>query len=521
VCDGEDNNCNLAIDEDPVDGQAWWADVDDDGFGDPAVTGMACTPPVNTVTNSDDCAPAVALAFPGSHSIETPFDGIDQDCDGNDTCTDLNCDAYTDIIAPAHYDGDYSTISRVYFGDATGVGSSLSLTTGGGPMHSIALDYNNDGYLDVAMPNYNLSTVLLFPGSATGLSNATVITLPSDRVQGLCTADLNNDGFVELIAAGYYTGAVYTATSYIYWGQPGGYTVGNRTGLPSSGATQCLVDDFNRDTFLDLAFTQYYGGSSYRTDSLVYWGNAASMYSAASRTGLPTQGSVEAIARDLNGDGYPELVFSNHYNDTTYVVDSYIYWGSAAGYSIASRTALPTLGSLDVSAGDLDRDGDLDLVFGGYYNGSTYSVNSYIYWNAPTGFSTLNRTSLPGTGVYSVAIGDVNADGFLDVALGNYYDGSTVKDSKIYLNDNGTFDPADRIDVPTIGGLAVMAADFNGDGSDDVCFSGYYNNTIPSYFTTSVLYQGAPMMSSETFSTTGALSLTAVGPFGQVSSKAR
>ncbi|MFT6159643.1 MAG: hypothetical protein ACJATT_001222 [Myxococcota bacterium] len=67
VCDGVDNNCNgtfgaLACNEDPncdepdaSDSELWFADFDDDGFGDPNLAAKACEQPIGWVENGDDC----------------------------------------------------------------------------------------------------------------------------------------------------------------------------------------------------------------------------------------------------------------------------------------------------------------------------------------------------------------------------------------------------------------------------------------------------------------------------------
>jgi len=67
VCDGVDNDCDgsfgaLDCDEDPncdepdaSDAELWYADFDDDGFGDPNLPAKACEQPDGWVENGDDC----------------------------------------------------------------------------------------------------------------------------------------------------------------------------------------------------------------------------------------------------------------------------------------------------------------------------------------------------------------------------------------------------------------------------------------------------------------------------------
>ena len=76
--DGLDNDCNGAID----DGQLWYFDGDEDGFGDITNTLITCTPSALWIENSEDCDDTDASINPDG--IEILLDGIDQDCDGSD-----------------------------------------------------------------------------------------------------------------------------------------------------------------------------------------------------------------------------------------------------------------------------------------------------------------------------------------------------------------------------------------------------------------------------------------------------
>ena len=79
VCDGLDNDCNAIPDDDPVDGETFYADIDGDGFGDAAVPTIACEPPEGYVENYTDCGPADDTVYPGAAER---CDDRDNDCDG-------------------------------------------------------------------------------------------------------------------------------------------------------------------------------------------------------------------------------------------------------------------------------------------------------------------------------------------------------------------------------------------------------------------------------------------------------
>ncbi len=80
-CDGTDNDCDGAVDEDP-DIEAY-PDADADGYGDQAAAPeFTCSPPPGYATNRLDCDDADAGISPAT--AEVPDNGIDENCDGLD-----------------------------------------------------------------------------------------------------------------------------------------------------------------------------------------------------------------------------------------------------------------------------------------------------------------------------------------------------------------------------------------------------------------------------------------------------
>jgi MYXO-CTERM domain-containing protein len=78
VCDALDNDCDSVADEGAVDASTWYADDDNDGFGDPDAAVEACVSLLGYVEDSSDCDDANDTIFPGA---EETCDEVDQDCD--------------------------------------------------------------------------------------------------------------------------------------------------------------------------------------------------------------------------------------------------------------------------------------------------------------------------------------------------------------------------------------------------------------------------------------------------------
>ena len=76
-CDGADNDCNGAIDDDPYDVGTWYQDADLDGYGS-EISIEACEISPGFADNDEDCNDLDAATYPGAPE---DCDGADQDCD--------------------------------------------------------------------------------------------------------------------------------------------------------------------------------------------------------------------------------------------------------------------------------------------------------------------------------------------------------------------------------------------------------------------------------------------------------
>ena len=80
----------------------------------------------------------------------------------------------------------------------------------------------------------------------------------------------------------------------VYYGSGGGFSVNNRDDLLSYGATNGTLADLNNDGYPELLITGYYNGSSYETTAYIHWGDPSG-YDSGGRTGIPSIGGVGEI----------------------------------------------------------------------------------------------------------------------------------------------------------------------------------------------------------------------------------
>ncbi|MCB9674515.1 MAG: putative metal-binding motif-containing protein [Alphaproteobacteria bacterium] len=103
VCDLRDNDCNLLVDDNAVDGALWFADDDGDGYGDAATPYITCVTPVGVSQNPDDCDDTDDTVNPGAPEI---CDGLDNDCDGGADDADTYLDPGAGLDWWVDQDGD-------------------------------------------------------------------------------------------------------------------------------------------------------------------------------------------------------------------------------------------------------------------------------------------------------------------------------------------------------------------------------------------------------------------------------
>ncbi|MFN9908156.1 MAG: FG-GAP repeat domain-containing protein, partial [bacterium] len=118
----------------------------------------------------------------------------------------------------------------------------------------------------------------------------------------------------------------------------------------------------------------------YETESYLLYTESVDPYTVRVET-LPTDGAHGAAAGDIDGDGLPEVVFTNHGDSYTTIHPTTVYWNGPHGFSADAVLTLPALGGHGASVADVNGDGLLDLVVSNYYDGHGRTLPSYVHLN--------------------------------------------------------------------------------------------------------------------------------------------
>ncbi len=179
---------------------------------------------------------------------------------------------------------------------------------------------------------------------------------------------------------------------------------------------------------------------------------------------------------DLNGDGNPDVVVTNIYGSTEWLVSIVgVLLGNGNG-TFQPVVIYPSGGgwAMSVAVADVNGDGKPDLVVANQ-TGSASCPNGAVdilVGNGDGTFQPAREYCSGGSIPMSVAVADVNHDGKPDLIVANGGSGSI---GVLIGNGDGTFQPA--VNYSTCGPMSVVVADLNRDGNPDLV-AGCFGNSV-------------------------------------------
>ncbi len=280
---------------------------------------------------------------------------------------------------------------------------------------------------------------------------------------GVATGDVDGDGDLDAVGTAEFSGVVClwlnNGTSPVTWTEQ---VISNS--FP--GATGLALADMDDDGDLDIL-----ASANGTTKKIVWWrNNGGQPLSWAYQTIQSNwSDSYEVHADDVDGDGHIDVL------STQWTPGNVTWWrnsGSEPRTWVRHDVTTAFAGAHSVHTGDLDGDGDLDLVAAGA------TCNEIAWWANngspnPTWTKTVLRSGF--TGARSVRVADIDNDGDLDV-VGVSWNSHLAW----WRNDGG--DPQvwteQILDDTFVGGHGLTVSDIDGDGRLDIVGASYLRNRV-------------------------------------------
>jgi hypothetical protein len=376
--------------------------------------------------------------------------------------TDVNKDGIPDAIVS--YAGSPAISVLIGTSDGHFLARSDS-TIAAGVDHIATAELNNNGDVDLIGASSATSTVVLFFGNP-GIALGTPVIFPvGNSPTGIAVGDLNGDGNPDLVTVN----TVDNTASVLLGSTNGNY--GSRTDFSvGTSPRRVRLADFDKDGHLDAATANSGSGSV-----TVLLGTGTGIFGHQATYPAGTSPTDLTIA-DFNGDGFPDIAVADPGSGS---VVTLINSGTAGVFN--AGTTLAVNGTpFAIASGDLEgaSNSDRQDLVVSEFTGNKIALLS----NDGAGNFTLKAEYAVGKSPDAIVVGDFNnakdsnGNPIMDIAVANFGSGSVTV---LMNNGSGVFTVSQTVIIAGKGStssttttsvqpVAIIMADMNDDGLPDL-----------------------------------------------------
>ena len=283
-------------------------------------------------------------------------------------------------------------------------------------------------------------------------------------------ADVNLDGTLDIVTSG------DESTVTILLGSSNGvFEVPRRTTVPSP--RHAITGDFDGDGLTDLAST---GGKPGVLRVALNLGGQGADWTGFGRAERISTNPIRfdgLTAGDFDSDGDLDIVVGTNDDRVVVFLNNGTLDEQWDGFADPVEYVHPNFDfPAGVSSGDMDNDGDVDLLVSNYASGDL----SILLGTGDGQFAEPVNYPIGNRGLATLGVADLDEDGDLDIIAPHYVDSTfqfgTDQIAILRGEGDGTLSPVETISAPgTISTL--IAQDLDGDGDLDVA-AGFWNSKI-------------------------------------------
>ncbi|GAB3989515.1 hypothetical protein GCM10028807_14590 [Spirosoma daeguense] len=328
---------------------------------------------------------------------------------------DVDGDGDLDMLTVNSNSDNVSVRLNNGLGNFTTPATNPNPAVGDGPQDMVLGDVDGDGDLDLLTANYNSDNVSIRLNNGSGSFTAPA-TNPNpavgDAPQSVALGDVDGDGDLDLLTANYRSANVSVRLN----NGSGNFTAPTTNPNPSvsDGPRRVVLGDVDGDGDLDLLTA-----NSNNSDNVsVRLNNGSGNFTAPTTNPNPPVGDSPfgIVLGDVDGDRDLDLLTANIYSNSVSVRLN----NGTGSFTPPATNPNPGVGVTPscVTLGDVDGDGDLDFI-------ASNQSSNYVSVRLNNGSGNFTPPAInfnPGAGTIpsGVALGDLDGDGDLDMVVSNY-----------------------------------------------------------------------------------------------------